>query len=118
MSTPLVVSQFHPLLQYNWGKDCKAWNLVDNKDLSIKLENMPAGTEEVLHYHKASQQFFYITKGKAVIEIDGVILIVHEGEGLLIEAGRKHRIMNKEEFNLEFIICSQPSAQNDRYNLV
>lgn len=79
---------------------------------------MPAGSEEVLHYHKVAQQFFYITKGKAVFEIDDVILIVHEGEGLLIEAGCKHRVMNKEEIILEFIVYSQPSAQEDRYNVV
>lgn len=119
MSTPLVVSKFHPLQQYKWGKNCEVWNFVDNKNLSIKLENMPAGTQEVLHYHKVAQQFFFITKGKAFFEVDEVILIVHEGEGLHIEAGRKHRIMNKEEEGtLEFIVCSQPSAENDGYNLV
>ncbi|MEJ7681232.1 MAG: cupin domain-containing protein [Segetibacter sp.] len=79
----------HPLKQYKWGNNCEAWNFVDNKDLSIKLESMPRGTEEVLHYHKLSQQFFYITKGKAVFEVDEVILIVHEGEGMHIEAGQK-----------------------------
>ena len=118
MSAPLVVSQFHPLKQYQWGNKCKAWNFVDNKSLSVKYERMPAGTKEDLHYHKVSQQFFYITKGRAVFEVDEVILIVHEGEGLHIEAGRKHIIMNKEEFDLEFIVCSQPSADSDRYNLV
>lgn len=80
---------------------------------------MPAGAEEVLHLHTQSQQFFYILKGKAVFEIDGVILIVHEHEGLHVEAGRQHRIMNKEEDRaLEFLVCSQPSTQNDRQNLV
>ena len=118
MSTPLVVSKFHPLQQYKWGNNCEAWNLVERSDISIKLESMPARTEEALHYHKQAQQFFYLLKGKAVFEVDDVILIVHEGEGLQIEAGRKHRIMNKEEQALEFIVYSQPSAKDDRYNLV
>lgn len=118
MSAPLVVSKFHPLQHYNWGNNCEAWNFVDNKDVSIKLERMPPATEEVLHYHNQSQQFFYILKGKAVFEVDDVILIVHEGEGLSIEPRRKHRIMNKEEEMLEFIVCSQPSTHNDRHNLV
>jgi mannose-6-phosphate isomerase-like protein (cupin superfamily) len=119
MSTPSVVSKFLPLQQYTWGNNCKAGNFADNKDLSIKHEEMPPETEEVLHYHNQSQQFFYILRGKAVFEVDDVILIVHEGEGLSIEPRRKHRIMNKqEEEMLEFIVCSQPSTQNDRYNLV
>ncbi|HSU51642.1 MAG TPA: cupin domain-containing protein [Segetibacter sp.] len=116
---PLVVSVSRPLDYYKWGNQCEAWKLADNKDLSIKLEKMPPGTEEVLHYHNFSQQFFYVLKGRAVFEIDGVILIVHEKEGLHIEAGRRHRIMNKEEDTaLEFLVCSQPSVGADRQNLV
>ena len=79
---------------------------------------MPMGSEEELHYHKEAQQFFFITKGKAFFEVDDVILIVHEGEGLHVEQGRRHRIMNKGEADLEFIVYSQPSTDNDRYNLV
>ena len=118
MSAPSVVSASHPLQQYFWGNNCKAWSLADNENLSVKLENMPRQTEEVLHYHNHSQQFFYILKGKAVFEIDDVILIVHQGEGLTIEPQRKHRIMNKEENMLEFIVISQPSTHNDRHNIV
>lgn len=118
-NTPSVVSSSSPLSYYKWGNNCEAWNFVDNKDLSVKLEKMPSGTEEALHFHNQSQQFFYILKGRAVFEIDEVILIVHEGEGLHIEAGRQHRIMNKEEQNtLEFLVCSQPSTSNDRKNVV
>lgn len=117
--SPSVVSTSRPLEYYKWGSNCEAWHFVDNKDLSVKFEKMPAGTEEVLHYHNHSQQFFYILKGRAVFEVDEVILIVHEGEGLHMEAGRQHRIMNKEEEQtLEFLICSQPSTTNDRHSLV
>lgn len=117
-NVPSVVSAFRPLSHYEWGNNCEAWNLLDNKELSVKLEKMPGGTEEVLHFHNQSQQFFYILKGKAVFEVDEAILIVHEGEGLHIEAGRKHRIMNKDEDVLEFLVCSQPSTQFDRQNII
>ncbi len=115
---PLVVSTFRPLSHYNWGDNCKAFNFVNNENLSVKLESMPGGTEEVLHFHSQSQQVFFIVKGRAVFEVDEIILIVHEGEGLHIEAGRRHRIMNKDNELLEFLVCSQPSVQNDRQNLV
>ena len=117
-NTPSVVSTFRPLSKYNWGKNCEAWNFVDNEKLSVKLEKMPAGAEELLHFHNQSQQFFYILRGRAVFDIDEVILIVQEGEGILIEEGSRHRIMNKEEEQaLEFLVCSQPSTKNDRENL-
>ena len=116
-ASPLVVAKHNPLQYYLWGKNCEAWSLVDNDQLSFKVEKMPAATEEVLHYHKQAQQFFYIIKGRAVFEVDEVVIMVHEGEGLQIEAGRKHRLMNKEEIDLEFIVCSQPSTTNDRFDI-
>lgn len=116
---PSVVSASRPVNYYKWGSNCEAWSLMDKDQMGVKLEKMPAGTEEGLHYHNHSQQFFYILKGRAVFEIDEVILIVHEGEGLHIEPGSQHRIMNKEEEQmLEFLVCSQPSIQNDRHYLV
>jgi mannose-6-phosphate isomerase-like protein (cupin superfamily) len=117
-SQPSVVSASHPLSKYNWGSNCQAFNFVDNENLSVKLESMPGETEELLHFHHHAQQFFYIVKGRAVFEVDEVILIVHEGEGLHIEAGRRHRIMNKDKAPLDFLVCSQPTTQNDRQNLV
>lgn len=115
---PLVVSVSRPLDHYKWGNNCEAWKLVDDKGLSVKLEKMPPAAEEILHYHSLSQQFFYILRGRAVFEIDEVILIVHEGEGVSIDAGRRHRIMNKEDVMLEFLVCSQPSTEGDRQNMV
>ncbi|GEO09689.1 cupin domain-containing protein [Segetibacter aerophilus] len=114
---PAVVSTSNAT-KYVWGKNCEAWNLLNNDSLSIKHEKMPHGAEEILHYHKQSQQFFYILKGRAVFEVDEVIVIVHEGEGLHLEAGRRHRIMNKDEGALEFLVISQPSTSSDRHNLV
>jgi mannose-6-phosphate isomerase-like protein (cupin superfamily) len=117
MPTPSVVSKFHPLKQYKWGDNSEAWELLNDKDLSFKLERMGSGMEEVLHYHKVSRQFFFVTRGRGFFEVDDIILIVHEGEGLLIESGRKHRVINKEQSYLEFIVCSQPSIADDRYNI-
>jgi mannose-6-phosphate isomerase-like protein (cupin superfamily) len=118
-STPSVVSATRPLAYNTWGDNCEAYKLLDKAGLSVKLEKMPVGTEEVLHFHNQSQQFFYVLKGTAVFEVDEVILMVHEGEGLHIDAGRRHRIMNKEaDHTLEFLVCSQPSTAYDRQNLV
>ena len=110
------VSKYQPLKHYKWGSDCDGWNLVDEVALSVKQELMPAGTKEAKHYHQAAQQFFYILKGKATFEIEDSIIEINEGEGLHIEAGKKHRISNAGSEDLEFILCSQPSTKSDRIN--
>lgn len=55
---------------YTWGKNCDGWHLLDSETLSIIQERMPANTEESLHFHKLSQQFFFILKGTATFEMN------------------------------------------------
>ncbi len=112
-----VVSKQNALKRYQWGNACDGWNLVDDASLSVKQERMPAKTAENLHYHVYAQQFFFILKGVANFEVEGETIVVNEQEGLHIKAGKKHRIINTMETDLEFILSSQPSTANDRINL-
>lgn len=111
-----AVSKYESLKHYKWGNDCDGWNLVDDSSLSVKQERMPAGTSEQKHYHQHAQQFFYILKGQALFEIEDSTIEIKAGEGLHIEAGKKHRIVNASNEGLEFILCSQPSTIDDRIN--
>lgn len=111
------VSKYEPLKHYQWGDACDGWNLLDEPSLSVKQENMPAGTSEQMHYHELAQQFFFILKGTATFEIDGRTIQVKEQEGIHILPGQKHRISNQTISDLEFILSSQPSTAGDRYNL-
>ncbi|MBS1599411.1 MAG: cupin domain-containing protein [Bacteroidetes bacterium] len=113
-----IVSKESPLKHYQWGNQCDGWNFVEEDALSVKLESMPSGTEEVLHYHQHAQQFFFILRGEAAFEVEGKIILVREREGINIKPKEKHRIMNGSNAVLEFILCSQPSAQHDRHNIV
>ncbi len=109
------VSIQEPLKHYQWGDACDGWNLVDEPSLSVKQERMPAGTAEELHYHRHARQFFFILKGSATFEIDNATIIVNEQEGIHIQPGQKHRIINQTSSDLEFILSSQPSTAGDRY---
>ncbi len=108
------VSRQEPLSHYHWGENCDGWNMVDEPNLSVKLEKMPPGTAEVLHYHRLARQFFFILKGTAHFEIDGKETVLSEQEGIQIEPGKKHRISNQSEDALEFLLSSQPSTVGDR----
>jgi mannose-6-phosphate isomerase-like protein (cupin superfamily) len=107
-------SKYKPLKHYIWGNDCDGWTLVDEEGLSVKQEQMPGGASELKHYHRYAQQYFYVLKGEAQFEVEDDLIDVCTGEGILIEAGKKHRIINNTSEALEFILCSQPSTNNDR----
>jgi mannose-6-phosphate isomerase-like protein (cupin superfamily) len=110
------VSKYHALNHYNWGQNCDGWGLVNEQNLSVKQERMPAGTAEQLHFHQTANQFFFILNGSATFEIEASVFELTQGSGIYIEAGKKHRILNRTTNDLEFILCSQPSTANDRIN--
>ncbi len=108
------VSVQEPLKHYQWGNHCDGWNLVEEQGLSVKLERMPAGTSEALHYHTKARQFFFILNGIAHFEIDGNKITVGHQEGIQIEPGQKHRISNFSDTELLFLLSSQPTTAGDR----
>lgn len=112
-----MVSADHPLSCYIWGDNCQSFVLADNPQLTVKLEVMPPLAEEELHLHQTAQQFFFILKGEAAVEIEGVITLLYPQQGIEISPMKMHRIVNRsQQQNLEFLLCSQPATANDRFN--
>lgn len=101
---------------YTWGTHCSGWPLVNTATLSIIEECMPPNTEEVLHYHKNAQQFFYILRGTASFIIENEAFTVNANEGIHILPRKKHQIINKEQHNLEFLVISEPTSRGDKMN--
>ena len=111
-----IVSNINNDTHYQWGNGCDGWILVDTPGLQVKQERMPPQTAEQIHYHQFAQQFFFILKGMAQFEVEGQSFTVPAGNGFFIAAGKKHRILNSTGADLEFILSSQPTTQNDRIN--
>lgn len=102
---------------YKWGTDCDGWHLVKTNALSIIQELMPSGSAEKLHYHTFAQQFFYILNGTATLEVDGKTYEVTENQGFHVLPKQKHRILNKTDAQLEFIVTSHPKSHGDRIDV-
>ena len=99
---------------YLWGDNCNSWVLADTAGLSVKQESMPSGTKEKLHFHTNAQQFFFILKGSATFYLEDSKIILTEQKGLLIQSKTKHFIANETSEQLEFLVISQPTTNNDR----
>ena len=99
---------------YLWGDNCDSWVLADTLGLSIKQESMPSSTREKLHFHTNAQQFFYILKGSATFYLEENKITVTEQRGILINPKTKHFIANETTERLDFLVISQPTANNDR----
>jgi mannose-6-phosphate isomerase-like protein (cupin superfamily) len=99
---------------YHWGDACDGWHLLKGDDLSIIHEKMPPLTSEVRHYHVFSRQFFYMLKGEAVMEREGIESLLRANEGIEIPPGVPHQIRNESNESIEFLVTSSPHAHGDR----
>ncbi len=99
---------------YLWGDNCDSWVLANTVGLSVKQESMPSLTREKLHFHDNAQQFFYILKGSATFYLNDIKTIITEQKGILIEPKIKHYIANESNEQLDFLVISQPTTNNDR----
>ena len=103
---------------YLWGAACDGWYLVQDPALSVIYERMPPGTAEVRHFHQQARQLFWILRGTAEFEAaEGQWIAVGANEGLEVLPQAAHRIANRSEHDVEFLVISHPSTQEDRVTL-
>jgi mannose-6-phosphate isomerase-like protein (cupin superfamily) len=81
---------------------------------SLAEATLPAGSATDRHYHKLSEEFYYLLEGRGLMEIDGEEHEVGPGDAILIPAGAWHRIEALE--SLRFLCCcAPPYAHEDTY---
>ena len=78
---------------------------------SLAEASLPAGVATQRHYHKVSEEFYYITVGRGVMEIDGSEREVGPGDAILIPPGAWHTITATEP--MEFLCCCAPPYSHD-----
>lgn len=81
---------------------------------SLAEASLPAGCETERHYHKVSEEFYYLLEGRGWMEIDGEEREVGPGDAILIPAGAWHQIRAIEPLNF-LCCCAPPYAHDDTY---
>jgi len=112
-----VVKSIKNVESYKWGENCNGWHLLKTNSLSVIQEKMPSGTAERKHYHHFSQQLFFILSGTATFDIEGQEFVLSLHESIHVLPGVKHFIANKGEYDLEFLVISEPKSHGDRIDL-
>lgn len=75
---------------------------------SLAEATVPIGGATQRHYHRASEEFYFILEGEGVMEIDGETRKVGPGDGVLIPPGTWHQITASEGADLRFLCCCAP----------
>src|ERR1700674_274482 len=101
---------------YVWGAACDAWHLLKSRMLSVIEERMHPGSSELRHYHRKSQQFFFILSGQAVLEVSSGHTRISSGQVLFVPPRTRHQIRNSSGSPLRFLVISQPPSHGDRFD--
>lgn len=81
---------------------------------SLAEASLPAGVSIDRHYHKLSEEFYYLLSGSGVMEVNGECREVKPGDAILIPAGAWHQIRAIEPLTF-LCCCAPPYAHDDTY---
>jgi mannose-6-phosphate isomerase-like protein (cupin superfamily) len=99
---------------YSWGEGCDGWVLLPNADVTIIEERMPPGTFELRHFHEKARQFFFVLSGELRMEMEGQVYVIVSGSGLEVPPGSTHQARNESDFEVRFLVTSNPTSYGDR----
>ncbi|HEY5706924.1 MAG TPA: cupin domain-containing protein [Terrimicrobiaceae bacterium] len=81
------------------------------RNQSLAEASIPAGSSTERHYHKKSEEFYFLLEGEGIMEIDGEARAVTPGDAVLIPPGSWHQITASSP--LRFLCCCAPPYSHD-----
>jgi mannose-6-phosphate isomerase-like protein (cupin superfamily) len=86
-------------------------SILDRTNAPVEMQSLaeatlPEGCATQRHYHKLSEEFYFILEGRGLMEIDGESREVTAGDAILIPRHAWHQITAKEP--LRFLCCCAP----------
>ena len=81
---------------------------------SLAEARVPAGGATQRHYHKLSEEFYFLLEGTGTMEIDGEERQVGPGDAILIPAGAWHTIRAISAMRF-LCCCAPPYSHEDTY---
>ena len=81
---------------------------------SLAEANLPAGQATERHYHKLSEDLYFLLEGKGHMELNGESREVVPGDAILIPPGAWHQITALSELRL-LCCCAPPYQHSDTY---
>jgi len=84
------------------------------RNQSLAEATLLPGAKTERHYHRLSEEFYYLLEGRGSMEIDGLETDVEPGDAILIPPGAWHQIRATEVMRF-LCCCAPPYAHEDTY---
>ena len=91
-------------------------SLLDRANAPVQQQSLaeaaiPAGKATERHYHRVSEEFYFILEGEGLMDLDGEVREVVPDDAILIPAGCWHQISATKD--LRFLCCCAPPYSHD-----
>lgn len=91
--------------------------LLAHRNSAIRLQSLaearvPIGGHTMAHYHKQTEEIYYITQGTAEMMIDGEVRNVTVGDAIAIPPGSTHQLTNIGAVELRLLCCCAPPYEH------
>ena len=80
---------------------------------SLAEASLAPGVGTDRHYHRDSEEIYFILEGTAMMEINGATRAVVPGDAILISPGDWHQIHSTGSEELRFLCCCAPPYSHD-----
>jgi mannose-6-phosphate isomerase-like protein (cupin superfamily) len=84
---------------------------IRNQSLAEARIQPGAATQE--HYHRVTEEIYYITHGQGRMRIEGETREVKIGDAIAIPPGKKHKIWNTGAETLRLLCCCAPAYEHE-----
>ena len=65
------------------------------------------------HYHRSTEEIYFVLKGSGRMEVDGDTRTVRRGDAVLIPQGAWHTLENNGSSELRILCCCSPPYSHD-----
>jgi mannose-6-phosphate isomerase-like protein (cupin superfamily) len=85
---------------------------------SLAEARLPPGGFTTPHYHRQTEEIYYILEGTAQMQIGDELRPVGPGDAIAIPPGQTHQITNTGPGTLKFLCCCAPGYEHEDTVLV
>ena len=82
------------------------------RNQSLAEARLPVGASTQEHYHRQTEEIYYITHGTGRICIEGELRDVITGDAIAIPPGQKHKLWNTGSAALRLLCCCAPAYEH------
>jgi mannose-6-phosphate isomerase-like protein (cupin superfamily) len=80
---------------------------------SLAEATLEPGQATERHYHRATEEIYFVLKGSGAMEVDGSTRHIRPGEAVLIPAGAWHTLENDGTSELRILCCCTPPYSHE-----